>query len=111
MAVMAGLDAAGTQAQPDGGVAVRGRWIGVILLTLAYIMNFLDRQILAVLIEPIKAEMQLSDTQVGLLTGTLFAVFYSCVTLPIAMLADRWNRIRIVAAACGSMTCSAASIA
>lgn len=100
MAVMAGLDAAGPQAEQRAGIEVRGRWIGVILLTLAYIMNFLDRQILAVLIEPIKAEMHLSDTQVGLLTGTLFAVFYSCVTLPIAMLADRWNRIRIVAVAC-----------
>ncbi|MFM5953189.1 MAG: spinster family MFS transporter [Novosphingobium sp.] len=100
MAVVFGPESASEPALHRPGVAVRGRWIGVILLTLVYVMNFLDRQILAVLIEPIKAEMRLSDTQVGLLTGTLFAVFYSCITLPVAMLADRWNRIRIVAVAC-----------
>ncbi|MDP3908587.1 MFS transporter [Novosphingobium sp.] len=100
MVTCAGIKTAPAEAALGSGMAVHGRWTGVILLTLAYIMNFLDRQILAVLIEPIKAEMLLSDTQVGLLTGTLFAVFYSCITLPVAMLADRANRIRIIAVAC-----------
>lgn len=90
----------GDAAADSPGLAVPGRWVGVGLLTLVYVLNYMDRQILAVLIEPVKAEIALTDTEVGLLTGTLFAIFYSFITIPIAMLADRTNRIRIVAAGC-----------
>ena len=95
-AAPAGVDATA----PTTGIVVPGRVMGVTLLTLVYILNFMDRQILAVLIEPIKADIALTDTQVGLLTGTLFAVFYGFITIPIAMMADRTNRIRIVAIGC-----------
>ena len=54
---------------PTTGIVVPGSIVGVALLTLVYILNYMDRQILAVLIEPIKAEIALTDTQVGLLTG------------------------------------------
>lgn len=90
----------------DGrGLPVPGRWLGVGLLTVIYVLNYMDRQILAILIEPIKADIALTDTQVGLLTGTLFAVFYSIITIPVAMLADRMNRIWIIAIGCFLWSC------
>lgn len=66
------------------------------LLTLIGVLNFMDRQILAILLESIKEDLQLSDRQLGLLSGTLFALFYSAFGIPIAMLSDRWHRGRIM---------------
>jgi len=63
-------------------------------------VNFVDRQILSVLAEPIRQELHLSDTQLGLLTGLSFALFYAMMGVPAAMLADRVHRVRLVAAAC-----------
>ena len=60
-------------------------------------MNFIDRQILVILQEPIKAELGLSDTQLGLLTGFSFAAVYVTAGIPITWLADRRNRRKIVA--------------
>lgn len=87
-------------AAPNIAEAVKRPWIGLGILMFVYILNFTDRQILAILIEPIKREIPMTDTQIGLLTGTVFAVFYSIITIPFAMLADRKNRVRIVASAC-----------
>ncbi|MEI8646788.1 MFS transporter [Paraglaciecola sp. Hal342] len=69
------------------------------ILTLVYIFNFVDRQILVILQEPIKAELGLSDTQLGLLTGFAFALFYVVVGIPIARWADVGNRRNIVSLA------------
>jgi MFS family permease len=66
------------------------------LLTLVYVFNFLDRQLLVILQEPIKAELGLSDTQLGLLSGLAFAVVYATFALPIAQLAERWNRRSLI---------------
>jgi len=68
------------------------------MLTLVYIFNFIDRQILVILQESIKKDLGLSDTQLGLLSGLSFAVFYVLLGIPIARLADRSNRRNIVAA-------------
>lgn len=68
------------------------------VLTAAWSLNLLDRQLLAIVAEPIRLELGLSDTQLGLLTGPLFAVLYSAAALPIAWMADRWHRVRILAA-------------
>lgn len=65
-------------------------------LLVVYIFNFIDRQIVGVLQEPIKAEFGLADWQLGLMTGTAFALFYTMLGLPIARLADRLNRISII---------------
>jgi MFS family permease len=73
-------------------------WAIVTVLTLAYIISFLDRQILALLIEPIKEALELSDTQVGLLLGPAFAVFYVTLGYPAGLLADRKSRKVIIAA-------------
>jgi predicted MFS family arabinose efflux permease len=69
------------------------------LLTFIWTANYLDRQVLAILLEPIKLEMALSDTQLGLLSGLAFSLFYATLGLPIAYLADRYNRKRIIIAA------------
>jgi len=69
------------------------------LLTFIWTANYLDRQILAILLESIKLEMSLSDTQLGLLSGLAFSLFYATLGLPIAYLADRYNRKRIIIAA------------
>ena len=69
------------------------------LLTIIYALNFLDRTIFNVLIEPIKKEFSLSDTMMGLLAGFGFALFYSLLGIPIARVADRLNRRNIVALA------------
>ena len=70
----------------------------VILLTVAYVFSFVDRYILGLLIEPIKADLGLSDTQIGLLLGPAFAIFYATMGLPLGWLADRKRRTWIVAA-------------
>ena len=67
------------------------------ILLLAYIFNFVDRNILGVLSIPIKAELGLSDTQMGLMGGIAFALFYSGLAIPIAWLADRKSRVNIIA--------------
>ncbi len=69
------------------------------LLLLVYIFNFVDRQVLSILMPPIKAEFDLSDTQLGFLSGLAFAIFYTTLGIPIAKLADRSVRRTIVAVA------------
>lgn len=74
------------------------RWYVVILLMIAYIFSFIDRQILSLLIEQIKADLLISDTQFSLLSGFAFSLFYATMGLPIAYCADRFSRVRIIAA-------------
>lgn len=74
------------------------RWLLLGLLLISYIFNFLDRQIVSILQIPLKAELGLSDTQLGLLGGTAFAIFYSTLAIPLAVLADRYGRLKVVAA-------------
>ena len=68
------------------------------LLMVVYIFNFVDRQILVILQESIKAELGLSDKQLGLMSGFTFAIFYVVCGIPIARWADRYNRVNIVSA-------------
>ncbi|HZD53633.1 MAG TPA: MFS transporter, partial [Woeseiaceae bacterium] len=69
------------------------------LLVVVYTFNFIDRQILAILLPSIKAEFGLSDTALGFLAGSAFALFYATLGVPIALLADRWNRRNLIALA------------
>ena len=71
----------------------------LVMLTLVYAFNFIDRQLLVILQEPIKAEMGLSDAQLGLLSGFTFALVYVLAGIPIAYWADRGNRRNIITAA------------
>lgn len=67
------------------------------VLFLGYVVNFVDRSILSLLLEPIKADLVLSDSELGMLGGLAFALFYATLGIPIAALADRTNRVRILA--------------
>ncbi|WP_100658271.1 spinster family MFS transporter [Alteromonas flava] len=69
----------------------------LIILTLVYAFNFIDRQILGILSPFIKADLGLDDAQLGYLKGIYFALLYTIVGIPIAWLADRYNRVNIVA--------------
>jgi len=83
-------------ARSSSAVATPGGRVLAILL-LAYIFNFIDRQIIGILAVPIKAELQLSDTQLSLMGGIAFALFYSGIAIPVAWLADRKSRVNIIA--------------
>ncbi|HEY4324044.1 MAG TPA: MFS transporter [Mucilaginibacter sp.] len=78
--------------------SLRYAWYVVVLLTLANISSFLDRQILALLVAPIKRDMHLNDTQVSLLMGLSFAMFYTVFGILIGRLADNTNRRNIIVA-------------
>jgi MFS family permease len=80
------------------GGSVKGAWWAVSLLSLLFMLSFVDRVILALLVTPLKADLKVSDVQLGLLFGPAFAVFYAVLGLPIARLADRANRKRLVVA-------------
>ena len=67
------------------------------LLTLIYFVSYVDRQILSILLQSIKLDLGLSDTQLGALSGLAFALFYTTLGLPIAQLADRFSRRNIIA--------------
>lgn len=69
------------------------------LLLLVFIFNHIDRHILAILLQPIKEDLSLSDTQLGFLSGIAFAIFYSSLGIPVALWADRGNRRNIIALA------------
>ncbi len=71
--------------------SARARYYALGLLTVVYTFNFVDRQLLSILQESIKADLLLSDQQLGLLTGFAFALFYTLAGIPIARYADRNN--------------------
>ena len=72
------------------------RTLVLLLLTLIYAFNFIDRQIIGILSPFIQKDLSLSNSEMGLLKGFLFALFYTVVGIPIAWLADRYNRVNIV---------------
>lgn len=75
-----------------------GRYV-LSVLFIVYTFNFIDRQILAILLPSIKAEFGINDTVLGFLAGPAFAVFYATLGVPIALIGDRWNRRNLVAIA------------
>lgn len=75
---------------------LRYAWYVVAVLMLAYISSFIDRQVLTLLVKPLKRDFGVSDTQVGLLIGFSFAIFYTFLGIPIGRMADRRSRKRII---------------
>ncbi|MEY3008322.1 MAG: hypothetical protein RI942_2664, partial [Pseudomonadota bacterium] len=67
------------------------------ILFITYILNYVDRQLMTILLEPIKEEFGASDTAMGFLTGFAFALFYATLGIPVARLADRWSRRNVIA--------------
>lgn len=78
---------------------MKGRHAFLALLTLAYTLNFIDRSIINVLAQSIKEDLRISDSQLGLLSGIAFAIFYTSLGIPIARLAERHSRVKIISAA------------
>jgi MFS family permease len=66
------------------------------MLVVVYVFNFIDRQILNILAPLIKADLGISNTQIGLLTGLAFGIFYATLGIPIARLADKYSRVNII---------------
>ena len=86
---------------PNAPVLTWRTHLSLVLLALVYIFSFIDRQVVAVLIEPIKREFGATDGQMGLLSGLAFGLLYAVLGVPVGKLADRYNRSRIVAVCCG----------
>ena len=75
-------------------------WVVLAALCFVYVLNFLDRQLLAILAKPIQDTLHVSDHQLGLIGGLYFALFYCFIAIPVGWLADRTNRTRVLALAC-----------
>jgi MFS family permease len=90
---------AATTTAPKAGNGYRYLVVG--LLAVVYTFNFMDRQIMSTLAEPIRKELGFSDTALGALGGLTFALFYTTFGIPVAWLSDRFKRVWIMAAACG----------
>jgi len=75
----------------------RVAWYTVAILTLAYLFSYIDRQILSLMVGPIKRDLSLTDTEFSLLAGLAFALFYTLLGIPIARLADNRNRTKLIA--------------
>ena len=87
---------------PGAQPATPGRraWIVLGMLCFVYVINFLDRQLLAILSKPIQDTLHFSDGQLGLIGGLYFAIFYTFISIPVGYLADKTSRSKVLAAAC-----------
>lgn len=77
-------------------VGSRYAWYVLIVLVIVYVFNFIDRTILSILAEEIKADIGITDAQLGFLYGTAFSVFYAVFGIPLARLADVWTRTKLI---------------
>jgi len=82
---------------PQNEYSARYRHYVLFILFLTYVLNLLDRQLMTILLEPIKQEFGASDTAMGFLTGFAFALFYATLGIPVARLADAWSRRNVIA--------------
>lgn len=96
--VSAPNEQAKSESQSDDAPEVGGRyaWYVLIVLVIVYVFNFIDRGILSILAEEIKADIGVTDAQIGFLYGTAFAVFYAVFGIPLARLADVWTRKSLI---------------
>src|SRR5690606_32087440 len=85
-----------TQAAGPGARA----WFVLAILCFVYVLNFLDRQLLSILAKPIQDELGVTDSQLGLIGGLYFAMFYCILAIPVGWLADRTNRVKVLAFSC-----------
>jgi MFS family permease len=83
-------------------------WYALGVLFLVYLVNFVDRQILSILANDIKADLGLTDAELGFLYGTAFAIFYALFGIPLGRLADGWSRTRLLALGLALWSCMTA---
>ncbi len=84
-------------------------WFVLAVLCFVYVLNFLDRQLLSILAKPIQDDLGVTDGQLGLIGGLYFALFYCILAIPVGWLADRTNRVRVLAVACGLWSAATAA--
>ncbi|KOQ79048.1 MFS transporter [Stenotrophomonas maltophilia] len=87
----------------------KGAWWVLGILCFVYVLNFLDRQLLSILAKPIQDELGVSDGQLGLIGGLYFALFYCILAIPVGWLADRTNRVKVLAFSCGLWSAATAA--
>jgi predicted MFS family arabinose efflux permease len=75
-------------------------WVALGMLCFIYVLNFLDRQLLSILAKPIQDSLHVTDSQLGLIGGLYFALFYCFISIPVGWLADRTNRVNVLSLAC-----------
>ena len=85
----------------------RGLVLG--MLCFVYVLNFLDRQLVSILAKPIQDGLQITDSQLGRITGFYFALFYCFIAIPVGWLADRTNRVKVLSLACGLWSAATAA--
>ncbi|WP_282278022.1 MFS transporter [Stenotrophomonas sp. PS02297] len=103
---------AGVVPAPPGAPAARpgvAAWLVLAVLCFVYVLNFLDRQLLSILAKPIQDELGISDGQLGRIGGLYFAMFYCILAIPVGWLADRANRVRVLAFACALWSAATAA--
>ncbi|RYE01271.1 MAG: MFS transporter [Sphingomonadales bacterium] len=79
------------------------------MLCFVYVLNFLDRQLVSILAKPIQDALQISDSQLGRITGLYFALFYCSIAIPVGWLADRTNRVKVLSVACALWSAATAA--
>lgn len=90
-------DAVAAKEGVPGTLSPAYRRYALTILVLGYTSSHVDRNIMGILMEPVKADLMLTDTQLGFLSGIAFAIFYATLGIPIALVADRGNRRNIIA--------------
>jgi MFS family permease len=90
------VKAAATVSQARSKLGGRAAWYALFLIAMTQAVSMIDRQILAILVPRIKADLQIGDAEMGLLYGTVFALFYAVFSLPLGRLADGWIRTRLL---------------
>src|ERR1700722_2788606 len=93
------LEAAASSSKPaEATSSLRYAWYVVLILMVCYTLSFVDRQVLSLLVGPIKRDLAISDTRVGLLQGFAFTMFYTLVGLPLGRITDTRSRRNLIAA-------------
>jgi MFS family permease len=87
----------------------RRAWVVLGILTFVYVLNFLDRQLLSILAKPIQDDLGVTDGQLGLIGGLYFAIFYCVLAIPVGWLADRTNRVKVLAFSCALWSAATAA--
>jgi MFS family permease len=104
------VEPAGMTAMAQGrpAIGLRG-WIVLLTLTFVYVLNFLDRSLLAILAKPIQDSLHITDGQLGLIGGLYFACFYCFIALPVGWIADKTSRVGILSLACAIWSAATAA--
>jgi predicted MFS family arabinose efflux permease len=101
--------AASPAALEPGTGAGAGARVTLAMLCFVYVLNFLDRQLISILAKPIQDSLQITDGQLGLLTGFYFALFYCVIAIPIGWLADRTSRVTVLSVGCALWSAATAA--